>query len=169
MDMSPKQYQAYLKSINPKSPVWKNMALAFLVGGAICCVGQALSDWYGSLGLNTEDAGTATSVSLVFLSALFTGLGLYHKLARHAGAHHGLCQLRGLSGYRLPGRGHHHRHRREDVHRGRAGDRVRHRRQYPIRTDPVGHLLTGADGESGDACPRFPFLAYFSDASRRDM
>ena len=53
MDMSPKQYQAYLKSINPKSPVWKNMALAFLVGGAICCVGQALSDWYGSLGLNT--------------------------------------------------------------------------------------------------------------------
>ena len=86
MDMSPKQYQAYLKSINPKSPVWKNMALAFLVGGAICCVGQALSDWYGSLGLNTEDAGTATSVSLVFLSALFTGLGLYHKLARYAGA-----------------------------------------------------------------------------------
>ena len=86
MDMSPKQYQAYLKSINPKSPVWKNMALAFLVGGAICCVGQALSDWYGSLGLNTEDAGTATSVSLVFLSALFTGLGLYHKLGRHAGA-----------------------------------------------------------------------------------
>ena len=86
MDMSPKQYQAYLKGVNPKSPVWKNMALAFVVGGAICCVGQALSNWFGSLGLNTEDAGTATSVSLVFLSALFTGLGLYHKLARHAGA-----------------------------------------------------------------------------------
>ena len=86
MDMSPKQYQAYLKGVNPKSPVWKNMALAFVVGGTICCVGQALSNWYGSLGLNTEDAGTATSVSLVFLSALFTGLGLYHKLARHAGA-----------------------------------------------------------------------------------
>ena len=45
MDMSPKQYQEYLKSINPKSPVWKNVALAFLVGGAICCVGQALGDW----------------------------------------------------------------------------------------------------------------------------
>ena len=86
MDMSPKQYQAYLKGVNPKSPVWKNMALAFVVGGAICCVGQALSNWYGSLGLNTEDAGTATSVSLVFLSALFTGLGLYHRLARYAGA-----------------------------------------------------------------------------------
>ena len=86
MDMSPKQYQEYLKSINPKSPLWKNVALAFLVGGAICCLGQALSDWYRFLGLKLEDAATATSVSLVFLSALFTGLGLYHKLARHAGA-----------------------------------------------------------------------------------
>ena len=86
MDMSPKQYQEYLKSINPKSPLWKNVALAFLVGGAICCLGQALSDWYRFLGLQLEDAATATSVSLVFLSALFTGLGLYHKLARHAGA-----------------------------------------------------------------------------------
>ena len=86
MDMSPKQYQEYLKSINPKSPLWKNVTLAFLVGGAICCLGQALSDWYRFLGLKLEDAATATSVSLVFLSALFTGLGLYHKLARHAGA-----------------------------------------------------------------------------------
>lgn len=86
MDMSPKQYQEYLKSINPKSPVWKNVALAFLVGGAICCVGQALGDWYRFLGLNLEDVGTATSVTLVFLSALFTGLGLYHRLARYAGA-----------------------------------------------------------------------------------
>ena len=86
MDMSPKQYQESLKSINPKSPLWKNVALAFLVGGAICCVGQALGDWYGFLGLSLSDAGTATSVTLVFLSALFTGLGLYHKLARYAGA-----------------------------------------------------------------------------------
>ena len=86
MDMSPKEYQEYLKSINPKSPVWKNVALAFLVGGAICCMGQALGDWYRFLGLNLEDAGTATSVTLVFLSALFTGLGLYHRLARYAGA-----------------------------------------------------------------------------------
>ena len=86
MDMSPKQYQEYLKSINPRSPLWKNVALAFLTGGAICCLGQALNDWYKFLGLRTEDAATAVSVSLVFLSALFTGLGLYHRLARYAGA-----------------------------------------------------------------------------------
>ena len=86
MDMSPKEYQEYLKRINPRSPVGKNMVLAFLVGGAICCVGQAIGDWYGYLGLSRQDAATATSVTLVFLSALFTGLGLYHKLARYAGA-----------------------------------------------------------------------------------
>ena len=86
MDMSPKEYQEYLKSINPRSPVWKNIALAFLVGGAICCVGQAIGDWYSFLGLTEQDAATATSVTLVFLSALFTGLGLYHRLARYAGA-----------------------------------------------------------------------------------
>ena len=86
MDMSPKEYQEYLKRINPRSPVGKNMVLAFLVGGAICCAGQAIGDWYGYLGLGTQDAATATSVTLVFLSALFTGLGLYHRLARYAGA-----------------------------------------------------------------------------------
>ena len=86
MDMSPKEYQEYLKRINPRSPVGKNMVLAFLVGGAICCAGQAIGDWYGLLGLNRQAAATAASITLVFLSALFTGLGLYHRLARYAGA-----------------------------------------------------------------------------------
>ena len=86
MDMSTKEYQEYLKRINPRSPVGKNMVLAFLVGGAICCAGQAIGDWYGLLGLNRQDAATAASITLVFLSALFTGLGLYHRLARYAGA-----------------------------------------------------------------------------------
>ena len=86
MDMTPKQYQDYVKQHAPKSPLLKNLLIAFLVGGGICCIGQALHDLYASLGLNLEDAGTATSVSLVFLSAVFTALGLYHKLARFAGA-----------------------------------------------------------------------------------
>ena len=86
MDMSPKEYQQYVKQRSAKSPLLKNLIIAFAVGGAICCVGQLLHDLYSSLGLNLEDAGTATSVSLVFLSAFFTALGLYHKLARFAGA-----------------------------------------------------------------------------------
>ena len=86
MDMTPKEYQQYVKSRAPKSPMLKDLLIAFAVGGGICCVGQALHDLYASLGLNLEDAGTATSVSLVFLSAVFTALGLYHRLARFAGA-----------------------------------------------------------------------------------
>ena len=84
--MTPKEYQALVRQLSPPSPIVKNTALAFLVGGAICTVGQLLSHWYGTLGLGASDAGTATSVTLVFLSALATGLGLYHKLARWAGA-----------------------------------------------------------------------------------
>ncbi len=86
MDMSPKQYQAYVSQMQDKSPILKDTILAFLVGGAICVIGQLISNGYSALGLNTQDAGAATSVSMVFLSALFTALGLYHKLARYAGA-----------------------------------------------------------------------------------
>ena len=86
MEISPKDYQAYVKQRQKKSPLLKNMALAFLVGGAICVLGQLIMNSFGALGLNKEDAGTATSVSLVFLSALFTGLNLYNSLGRFAGA-----------------------------------------------------------------------------------
>lgn len=86
MDMTPQEYQAYVRRKAKKSPILRDTALAFLVGGGICVVGQLLSHWYGTLGLDTADAGTATSVTLVFLSALATGLGVYHKLARWAGA-----------------------------------------------------------------------------------
>ena len=103
--MTPKEYQALVKRMAPPSPIIRDTALAFLVGGGICVVGQLLSHWYGTLGLDTADAGTATSVTLVFLSALATGLGVYHKLARWAGAgaHHRLCQRRGVPRRGLPG------------------------------------------------------------------
>lgn len=86
MNMTQKEYGDYVKSINPPSPIGKNMLKAFLVGGAICCIGQAIGDGYQALGLTEEDASTAVSMTLVFLSTFFTALGLYHKLARHAGA-----------------------------------------------------------------------------------
>ena len=86
MDMSPQEYQQYVKRKSPKSPIFKDTALAFLVGGAICALGQLIQNGYVSLGLERVDAGTATSVTLVFLSALFTGLNLYNSLARYAGA-----------------------------------------------------------------------------------
>ena len=79
MDMSPREYQDYVKNLQKKSPLLKDMALAFAIGGAICVIGWLML-------LPQDDAATATSVSLVFLSALFTGLNLYNKLARFGGA-----------------------------------------------------------------------------------
>lgn len=86
MDMTPQEYQAYVKQKAKKSPIVKDAILAFLVGGLICVVGQAIQNGWSAAGLNQEDAGTATSCSLVFLSALLTGLNLYNKLARFGGA-----------------------------------------------------------------------------------
>ena len=86
MDMSPQEYQAYVKRIAPKSPVVKDTAFAFLTGGAICALGQLIQNGFLSLGLEKADAGTAASICLIFLSALLTGLNLYNSLARFAGA-----------------------------------------------------------------------------------
>ena len=86
MDMSPQEYNAYVKSLAPRSPIVKDTALAFVTGGAICALGQLLQNGFLSLGLEKADAGTAASICLVFLSALLTGLNLYNSLARFAGA-----------------------------------------------------------------------------------
>ena len=86
MDLSPKEYQKFVKERETKSPIVKDMALAFVIGGAICVIGQLIMNGWISVGLNKEDAGTATSCSLVLLSALLTGLNLYNKLARFGGA-----------------------------------------------------------------------------------
>ena len=86
MDMTPQEYQQYVKRISPRSPIAKNTLLAFVVGGAICALGQLIQNGYLALGLSETDAGTAASVTLVFLSALATGLGWYSRLARFAGA-----------------------------------------------------------------------------------
>ena len=63
-----------------------NYFWAFCVGGAICVVGQLILNGWTAAGLEEKTAGTATSCTLVFLSALLTGLNLYNKLARFGGA-----------------------------------------------------------------------------------
>ncbi len=86
MDMSKKDYQKYVQDRAQKSPIVKDCLFAFLIGGAICVVGQAILDGFTAMGLEKTDAGTATSIALVFLSALLTGLNLYNKLGRYGGA-----------------------------------------------------------------------------------
>ena len=84
--MTNEEYGKLVKDISPKSPIVKNCIWAFLVGGTICCIGQVLKTGYLALGLDEENAGTAVSITLVFLSALLTGLSVYDDIAKRAGA-----------------------------------------------------------------------------------
>ena len=86
MDMTPREYQQYVKERAPKSPIVKDTILAFVIGGVICAAGQLIMNGYLAAGLNKEDAGTATTCTLVLISALLTGLNLYNKLGRFGGA-----------------------------------------------------------------------------------
>ena len=84
--MTEREYGKLVKELSPDSPMGKDCLLAFLVGGLICTVGQAFLELYGNLGMDKEYAGTATSMTLVALSALLTGLSLYDNIAKFAGA-----------------------------------------------------------------------------------
>lgn len=86
MKMTNDEYKNYTDSHSPRSKSGRNMLRAFLVGGAICLVGQALIDIFMALGIDQETAYTGGSVSLVFLGALLTGLGVYDDMAKFAGA-----------------------------------------------------------------------------------
>ena len=84
--MTEKQYGKLVEEMAPKSPMWKDCLNAFWIGGLICVIGQIFLNCYTNLGLDKEAAGTATSMSLVALSALLTGLSLYDNIAKYGGA-----------------------------------------------------------------------------------
>ena len=86
MNLSNQEYGRLVRKLAKPSPMAKNMLWAFFTGGTICAAAQWLSNRYGSRGLDKEQAGTAVSVTLIFAAALLTGLGLFDKLAKHAGA-----------------------------------------------------------------------------------
>ena len=84
--MTQRQYQALVKELSPKSPILKNCINAFWIGGLICTLGQLIGNGYTALGLGEQESATATSATLIALSALLTGLSLYDNIAKHAGA-----------------------------------------------------------------------------------
>ena len=86
MPISQKQYQIMTKKASPGSKSWIDIPSAFVIGGLICTVGEYLLNTFKDNGFDTKTAGAWTSVTLVFLSALLTGLGLYEKIAKHGGA-----------------------------------------------------------------------------------
>lgn len=86
MNISNKDYKRYADKTAKKSPTGKNCVRAFLAGGLICTLAGLLAELYGNLGASKEDSGTLASVTLVFLAALLTGIGVFDDIAKWSGA-----------------------------------------------------------------------------------
>lgn len=83
---SVKQYQEYVEKKSPNSPIVKNCFNAFWVGGLICSIGQIILSICKSRGLDTQISGTIVSIILIGLSAFLTGLNIFNKIGKFAGA-----------------------------------------------------------------------------------
>ena len=86
MEINKKEYDEYVKVVTPLNNLWADMGKAFLVGGAICTVGQALNSFFSSRGAGEEVAAAWTILCLIALSVILTGLNLYPKLVKWGGA-----------------------------------------------------------------------------------
>jgi stage V sporulation protein AC len=80
------KYNQYAANMTPKSNGLLNCAKAFLVGGSICCIGEGFTSFYEYLGNDTELSGLYTTISLIILSILLTGLNIYQKIGQFGGA-----------------------------------------------------------------------------------
>lgn len=86
MNISNKEYDELTKKYSPNSKLYLTLPKAFLIGGAICTLGQAFTNLYLNIGLSKDNAGALTSMTLIFLSILFTGLKWYDRIAQQGGA-----------------------------------------------------------------------------------
>lgn len=86
MTISKREYKNMADKVSPGTKSWKNMLMAFLVGGLICDLGQGLLNLFQVWGLDQKTASAFVSISLVFLSALLTALRIYDNIAKYAGA-----------------------------------------------------------------------------------
>lgn len=81
------EYKQYVEKISPKPTYLKNIIRAFLVGGLICCIGQGINDFYMKIiNLDKLAASSSTSITLIFLGAFLTGIGIYDLIGKRAGA-----------------------------------------------------------------------------------
>lgn len=81
-----KEYQKMTDKASPPSPKFKNMLFAFLIGGFICTLGEAFNMLYTKIGIKEETVKILVSVTLIVLTAILTGIGVFDKIAKHAGA-----------------------------------------------------------------------------------
>lgn len=86
MKVTKSEYAKMLEQKSPPSHLVKDMVWAFVVGGLICTIGQAVSNFFSAQGMDKQNTAGATAITMVFLGALLTGLKLYDKIAKHAGA-----------------------------------------------------------------------------------
>lgn len=86
MHQKKEEYKKYTENRAKRSPVLKNCFASFWVGGLICAFGQSLFSLYSSLGADIKTSYTLVTVSLIFLAALLTGLGIFDNIARYSGA-----------------------------------------------------------------------------------
>lgn len=85
-NLNRKEYGKYVEEKIPKPTYTKNIIMAFLVGGIICTIGQLILNYLVKVGLNEASAASFTSITLVFLGSLLTGLGIYDKIGKIGGA-----------------------------------------------------------------------------------
>lgn len=83
---TPKQYSNFVDKKTPNSPILKNCFNAFWVGGLICSIGQIIFDYCEYIGLDSTSSTTVVSIILIALSAILTGLNIFNKIGKFAGA-----------------------------------------------------------------------------------
>ena len=81
-----KEYEQYINEVTPTHNLWLQMLKAFITGGIICCIGQFILNYAGSLGLDKQTAGSWCSLLLVFISVVLTGFNIFPKIAKWGGA-----------------------------------------------------------------------------------
>ena len=86
MRISNKQYDEMVKKASPNSPIVLDCIKAFLIGGAICCFGQLLFYIFRKCGMSRDESRSLVSISLIIITAILTGIGVFDKIAKHAGA-----------------------------------------------------------------------------------
>lgn len=84
--MNKEEYKKLVEGRAKKSPILKDTLLAFVFGGTVCVIGQCFMNLYLYLGVEKQLASTLASISIIFITALLTGLGVYDNIAKHAGA-----------------------------------------------------------------------------------
>ena len=87
MKINKETYARFADAHAPRSPILKNCAFAFLVGGPVCTLGQVLHDVFENMcSFSADTAGTLTSISLIFAAVVLSALGIFDSIAKHAGA-----------------------------------------------------------------------------------